>query len=359
MPSSGPVRRPTQAEIGRLAGVSQATVSLVLNDRAESISPETRARVQDVIRRWGYVANPIARSLVGGRNRIIGVYTFESVFPMDGEDFYFPFLVGVEREAERLGYDLLMFTSVGGDRLMFRDGATRLRLADGALLLGRHPKIEEIERLRDMDYPFVYIGRREVRGRAISYVTADYAVATRQVTEHLVKLGHRRLAYVRMGDGADESARDREQGFRSAVQDAEIGAGRAGLWSLSDLHELPSFFEEALTSGVTALVVEQQKIAEELQLMCKDTPVTIPHSLSVAVLGDSIEAGRHDTDWAGFNVPRHQMGVEATQLLMRLLEDPSAGPFTTSIPCNLVQGTTVAAPPNSASGPARKKGSSR
>jgi DNA-binding LacI/PurR family transcriptional regulator len=357
MQSSGRARRPTQAEIGRLAGVSQATVSLVLNDRAESISPETRARVQEVIRRWGYVANPIARSLVGGRNRIIGVYTFESVFPMDGEDFYFPFLVGVEREAEHLGYDMLMFTSVGRDRLMFRDGATRLRLADGALLLGRHPKIEEVERLRDMDYPFVYIGRREVRGQPISYVTADYAVATREVTDRLLQLGHRRLAYVRMGDGADESARDREQGFRLAIQDAGIGAGRAGVWSLAHLQELPSFFEETLASGVTALVVEQQKIAEELQLLCKDTPVTIPGSLSIAVLGDSIEAGRHDTDWAGFNVPRHQMGVEATRMLMRLLEEPSAGPFTTSIPCKLIDGTTVAPPPSTPSGSAQWKGS--
>src|SRR5262245_48484111 len=116
--SRRPARRPTQADIARLAGVSQATVSVVLNGRDSDvrISPATRERVLTVIREWGYVANPSARSLAGGRNRIIGVHTFEPVFPTTSVDFYFPFLLGMEQEAADLGYDLLLFTSAGGDR---------------------------------------------------------------------------------------------------------------------------------------------------------------------------------------------------------------------------------------------------
>src|SRR3954462_13786298 len=136
----GAVKRPTQADIARLAGVSQATVSLVLNERDASIriSPATRERVLTVMREWGYVANASARSLAGGRNKIIGVYTFEPVFPTTSVDFYFPFLLGMEQAAAELGHDLLLFTSAGGTRQIFRDGATRLTLADGALLIGRN-----------------------------------------------------------------------------------------------------------------------------------------------------------------------------------------------------------------------------
>jgi hypothetical protein len=183
----GVPRRPTQADIARLAGVSQATVSLVLNERdtGARISPETRDRVLAVMREWGYVANASARSLAGGRNRIIGVYTFEPVFPTTSVDFYFPFLLGMEQEAAELGHDLLLFTSVGGERRMYRDGATRLTVADGALLLGRNPNVDEIERLRDSGYPFVYVGHREVSGASVSYVAADYTRATRELTERL------------------------------------------------------------------------------------------------------------------------------------------------------------------------------
>src|ERR671936_85566 len=117
-----PAQRPTQADIARLAGVSQATVSLVLNERDAGvrISPATRARVLSVMREWGYVANASARSLAGGRNRIIGVHTFEPVFPTTSVDFFFPFLLVMEQEAAELGHDLLLFTSSGGERQIFR-----------------------------------------------------------------------------------------------------------------------------------------------------------------------------------------------------------------------------------------------
>ena len=82
-------RRPRQADIARLAGVSQATVSYVLNGRTDRpvIPQQTQERVLAAARELGYVANPSARSLAGGSNRLIGVYTFESVFPIDHHDF--------------------------------------------------------------------------------------------------------------------------------------------------------------------------------------------------------------------------------------------------------------------------------
>ena len=140
--------RLTQRDIARLAGVSQATVSLVLNNRSEAtarIPAETRDRVLKVIRETGYVADPIARRMTKQRNRILGVFTYEPVFPSASGDFYHPFLVGIEERAERLGCDLLLFTSApvtDGRRRIFHEN-NRLRLADGCLLLGR-----EIDRRR-------------------------------------------------------------------------------------------------------------------------------------------------------------------------------------------------------------------
>ena len=91
------------------------------------------------IRQTGYVADPVARRLAARHNRILGVFTYEPVFPTGSRDFYHPFLVGIEECAERLGCDLLLLTSApvaDGRRRIFHDD-NRLRLADGCVLLGR------------------------------------------------------------------------------------------------------------------------------------------------------------------------------------------------------------------------------
>jgi LacI family transcriptional regulator len=336
----GPVRRPTQADIARLAGVSQATVSLVLNERDAGvrISPATRDRVLAVMREWGYVANASARSLAGGRNKIIGVYTFEPVFPTTSVDFYFPFLLGMEQQAAELEYDLLLFTSAGGQRQIFRDGSTRLALADGALLLGRDPNVEEIERLRDSGYPFVYVGHREVSGAPVSYVAADYAGATRQLTERLYELGHERVAYARLGNGDAQPSRDREKGFRQGRR------AMAPVWTLESAREVDGLVAEIRHGGITGVLAEQVLLGEEILAAAQRQGLAVPGDLSIAVLGDSIGARRDDTQWTGLVVPREQMGRQATRLLVHLLETPETTARSESVECPLAQGATVGPP---------------
>src|SRR5690349_20998895 len=135
-----------------MTGVSQTTVSIVLNERDDAavrIAPETRERVLQAIRRTGYVADPIARRLAAQRNRFLGVFTYEPVFPAGLGDFYHPFLVGIEECAESIGCDLLLFTSapvIDGRRRIFSQD-NRLRLADGCILLGRWLDPQELSRL--------------------------------------------------------------------------------------------------------------------------------------------------------------------------------------------------------------------
>lgn len=117
-------KRLTQNDIAKLAGVSQATVSLVLNGAPTAIAripAETRERVQAVIRKTGYVADPIARRMAKGLNRILGVFTYEPAFPSAQADFFTPFLLGIEEEAQQQAYDLLLLTSagVGNNRKIF------------------------------------------------------------------------------------------------------------------------------------------------------------------------------------------------------------------------------------------------
>ena len=222
------MKRATQFDVAKLAGVSQATVSHVLNGASsprKRVSDGARRRVLDAMESVGYVANPMAQGLAGGRSRILGVFTYESVFPRDRSNFYHPFLVGMEAQAETTGVDLLLFTSAphdGGRRRLADDGWNRIAVADGCILIGRLTDRNEVAWLLERRYPFVFIGRRDhIADQEVPFVGADYVTATAELTRRMLELGHRRIAFVGDLSGA-VSALDRVNGYRQAMQDADL-----------------------------------------------------------------------------------------------------------------------------------------
>lgn len=331
--------RLTQRDIARLAGVSQATVSVVLNNRHDAttrIAPETRQRVLDVIRKTGYVADPAARQLVRRRNEIIGVFTYEAVFPRTSADFFQPFLVGIEESAEELGCDLLLFTSApvsGGTRRIFHEN-NRLRLADGCLLLGREIPHEELRRLIAEEFPFVAIGRRDDAGGPVPYVGADYATATRELVEQVLELGHRRLAYVGAGAGAESQA-DRMRGFHA-------GAGEHGSHVRIAGRPAGDVLDEVLATDVTAMFFEDIADGVAVAEAARARGIAVPGDLSMVALGDPTRPVRSELDFTGFHIPRKEMGHEAVHALAAA--DTPGVPVQKLLPCRLVAGQTVSAP---------------
>ncbi|QFU93802.1 LacI family DNA-binding transcriptional regulator [Amycolatopsis sp. YIM 10] len=329
---------PRQADIAREAGVSQATVSVVLSGNRARVrmAETTRLRVLEAAEKLGYVPDPVATRLASSRNHMLGLYTFKTTFPTDVADSYYPILVGVEEEAAALGQDLILFTGRGGADRRAHDAAAirRTRVADGCLFFGRHVPDEAIGSLLESGFPFVYIGRRaELDGR-IPFVGADYVSATRSVVERLVHNGHRNIRYLREQDDAPSST-DRERGFREAT---------AGL--PATVHRLDGGIDlDAWRSeGVTAVVVEETDTSTAYTAITKALEargLTCPRDLSLAVLGrPPVETG----EVTGFAVPRREMGRQAVRLLVRLItheigqNSPAARQL---LPCEPVDGTTV------------------
>jgi LacI family transcriptional regulator len=333
--------RVTQQDIARMTGVSQATVSLVLNGRADTdvrIAPETRERVLQAIRSTGYVADPIARRLAARHNRILGVFTYESVFPAGLGDFYHPFLVGIEECAERIGCDLLLFTSaqvVDGRRRIFSDD-NRLRLADGCVLLGQWLDPAELARLVAEGPPFVSVGRRDDAGGPVPYVGADYPGATAAQVRAAVALGHRRLAYVGEGAGPESHA-DRMRGFTAAV--AEAGAdGR----HLTIAGTTPAaVLDEVAATGRTCVLVEEYADGVALAEEARRRGLHVPADLSLISLGDPTRPTSTDLILTGFRIPRRDMGWQAVEVLAELLEGGRKR-LQRILPCEPVAGTTLA-----------------
>ena len=338
-------RRPRQVDVARHAGVSPAIVSLVLNGKIDDkirISPQTVERVRASMRELGYMPNPVARSLATGHNRILGVFTYEPLFPLQTESFYFPFLVGIEDQAEALDYDLLLFTRSrhhDGRRSVYRDGVNQLLMADGSILFGRDVEASEIERLTLEAYPFVSIGRVDSEA-PYDYVAADYAGATRDVVEYLVERGHRVIAYLGAPDRA-VSYRERERGFRQAHDDNRLPLDPRRVLFSDPETLLGEHLDALLAAGATALVCENHRLAAALLRLARERRLAIPRDVSLALLGEHHRPSDALASCTTFRIPLYAMGVEAVRLLGEALEGRSDHRQTT-LSCDFVAGHTVA-----------------
>ncbi len=335
-------KRATQNDVARLAGVSRGTVSLVLNSQATRvpISEETRQRVLRAMQELGYEPDPIAQMLARGRSHLIGVFTYEPVFPYEGDDFYYPFLLGIEREANEQDYNVLLFTRnrTVGHRRIYADGTNSLRLADGAILLGPNPDRQELRRLAEEQYPFVFIGRREVPGCEIDWVASDYGDGSTRATHHLIELGHRSLVFT--AREPIESYVDRMAGCERAVAEVE------GV----ELHVLPQsvwqnraeFWNALQSTGATAVICDGMITLNSLLICAQDRGVRVPEDLSLLSLTDEALPLLPSLRATQVRLNRAEVGRLALKALVDRLDGHAPGPQHIRVACEFVIGNTTA-----------------
>jgi DNA-binding LacI/PurR family transcriptional regulator len=340
-------RAPRQADVARLAGVSQSAVSRVLGGDVEAarISEETRQRVLAAVKELGYVPNPSARRLRNKRNQLLGVHTFEPVFPHAREGFYFEFLLGIEERAEELGYDLVLFTSTStaagsGKRRVYRDGINRLNLADGSILLGLTTHKDDLAKLWHDGYPFIQIGRRDVPGARVPCVVPDYYGVTGELVELLAGYGHRHFAYLRQ-HLAMEPFEDRSSGYADAVQ--RLGLVDRSPGFRGEIGVTEEWIDALANGEETAIVAESVHLAEVVRQGLAKRGVRVPEDVSIAVLEGVLP--EVDPLYCGLEIPRKRIGRIAVDALLELMESPDARAESTVVRCLIVPGTTVAPAP--------------
>lgn len=327
-------RRATQSDVARLARVSQGTVSIVINNRTVPglhISAATRSRVLQAAAIAGYHPDP---RVAVHRPETIGVFCYEPDFPSAPDDFYRPFVRGIEDAAGRLGLDVIHFTSVGrvaGPRRLVRSDWHRLGAADGCLLLGRSSDQAELRRLQSIDYPLVFVGKRDDGGLEIPYVGADYVTATSDVVRRMINAGHRRIAF--LGPVDDQPAADRWTEYRQTMID-------------SGLRPLRLAGPPGASSGITALVINPEVDLDVIMDELAAHDLSVPDRISVAVLGQPHRKPTSRLDWSGFTIPRERIGARALRLLARLVTgDPVPEEERSELQaCEPTRGVTIAPP---------------
>lgn len=207
----------TMRDVALRAGVSAMTVSRVVNGSA-GVDPETQRRVEDAILELEYVPNRVARGLVSHKTRTIGLIVPDVVNP-----FFAPVVRGAETTARKAGYRVLLCNSEANLRLereyiddlvghrveglLLAPASDRSRVALLPLLRGSFPIVLLDRTLPDVD---------------CDNVVSDSVAGARALTEHLIRVGHRRIAHFTDSDDVS-TGRDRLLGYRAALEAAGIG----------------------------------------------------------------------------------------------------------------------------------------
>ncbi len=209
-----PAVRASIVDVARRAGVSVATVSRALRDMP-NVSETTRGRVLAAATELRYSASPLASGLVTGRMRSVGV-----VMPYAGRWFFAEVVRGIEEALREAGYDLVLHVLADARRRRaFFEGLPLLRRVDAVLVVALPLEQEELAILRGLGLPLASVSE-SVAGVPADRI--DDVAAARLATQHLVNLGHERIASIGgdlAGPGGRYSVHQRRSaGFREALE---------------------------------------------------------------------------------------------------------------------------------------------
>jgi DNA-binding LacI/PurR family transcriptional regulator len=335
-------KRPTQADVAQKAGVSRGTVSLVLNNTKGRvpISQETRERVLAAAKALGYSPNPVAQMLARGRTGIIGILPFEGTFPYTPADFYYPYLVGIEREAGAQGYNVLLITHKQAETpyTVFQDWANSLRLADGLILAGNYPDPKVLHRLLKEGYSFVLIGRSGLPLNEIDTVVNDHTPSSYEATRHLMDLNHRHLGFV-VDDLSLAYHQERLAGCQMAVDEAPNAYLTVlGTQALTNTVEFTDIIGQ---HRISALLCADRKLVTRTVDLVRESHLEIPDDLSLVLL----VTNAWDQPLANptrVKLNRDVKGRVATQRLVKRLEGSLSRSQQIQVPCQFVIGDTTA-----------------
>lgn len=330
-----PFKRVTIVDVARVAGVSTATVSKVINDRY-GVAPATSARVREVIEELGYVSSLGARSLRSSRTGVLGILV------PDFDPFSTEVLKGVSDAGRPAGYELMAYALNRG----VRETGWELRslsqlqgtLIDGAVVCT--PTTLRVSR-----GTAVVVLDPHVGPITMPAVDADNLAGGLAATEHLIRLGHRRIAY--LGGRCDlASALHREQGYRQAMTnhglavderlvregDYTAGPAEAAAAEMVTMDDPPTAFFAA--NDISALGVLR---------VLDEAGYRVPEEFSVVGFDNLPESRECEPALTTVEQPLREMGAAAVSMLIDLLDGKDVSAHR-RLPVHLVVRDSCSAP---------------
>ena len=331
-------------DIAKKANCSAMTVSRVINDTGR-ISDKTRQRVKAIMEEMNYVPNAMARSLVLHETKLLSLLITDITNP-----FYTTLARGAEDAAKRLGYRV-MFSNSDENLLKEKEYIDTVLSArvDGVIIAptGDH-SLPHLEKLRSHKIPFVLVDR-EVPGIESDCVLGDSKEGSRKLVEHLLQLGHTRIALLN-GSSEVSTARIREQGYRETLKlhgiepeeqyICELGYARSdadqAITSLLQLEQRP-----------TAIFAANNFIALAAIRALRAKGLEVPRDMSIVCFDDMEMDYVVDPFLTVAAQPAYEFGAMSVQLLIERIQGTSYDWRSIVLPSKLILRHSCTAPPQS------------
>lgn len=323
-------------DVAKHAGVSACTVSKVLNDKPIKVSDKTRQKILSIAKNLNYKANRAAQQLKTGKFDTISV-----CFERSSPDFYLnpmtnKLLAGIGHSALVSGLSLLLKPAQVYEIFSETISSLPLQGVDGGIIIGPVPMFDKpVTAINDCDVPLVCIGSNP-RLESASIVDTDNLAAMKMGTHHLISMGHKKMAFI-SHPPCFQCLLDRMGGFYEAVKDAGLSPIDQSV-SMASVAEVPTVVRRLVETvdGPTAIVCAERDTGEAVLNAVMELGLRIPDDLSVLVyddvsehpLAESISMMRNNF---------YQMGVEAGDLLKKLIDGDCVGPVSVWLPVEFMQ----------------------
>ncbi|MCP8968273.1 LacI family DNA-binding transcriptional regulator [Ectobacillus ponti] len=332
----------TIKDVARQANVAPSTVSRVIAD-SPRISEKTKKRVRRIMDELGYHPNMNARSLANQTTQALGVIMPSSA----NKSFQNPFFPEVIRGISSFSHikDYSLYMSTGETEQEIFEGVVKMvqgKRVDGIVLLYSRVDDPVTKYLVEQEFPFVLIGKPHHISEDITYIDNDNYSAGREVTEYLISLGHRQIAFI--GGSPDLMVtKERLAGYREALKLADLPLPDDYIFYMEFDREGGQQAVEQLMSmpePPTAIVVTDDLMALGVLSTLAESGHMVPDEVSVASFNNVIFSELASPPLTSVDVRIFQLGYEAAKSLIERVEQPHFAPKSIIVPYKIVRRQT-------------------
>ncbi|MBR7092443.1 MAG: LacI family DNA-binding transcriptional regulator [Clostridia bacterium] len=320
------MKKMTIREVARLANVSPSAVSIVLNDR-KGVSDETRERVKGIIDQLGYAPNPSSRRLLFNKTNNIAILFQKKTSPLE-HFFYSEINTAVLRECEDKGYNLIFASFVVENNEVIFPNLIKSYDVDGVIFYG-DVDAAVLNSLAKYEIPYIVIDNHAMLPGVLS-VSADYKHAAYVSVSHLLRLGHKKIAYIGNGQLTNFNTQT-FAGYKQALQEKNISISAE--WIQFDASQEESAYrcmKNILLSAKspTAVFCCADIYAIGAIKCLKDLHYKVPDDVSVSGIDDILLARYTDPTITTVKVDKCEIGQKAINLLINLINGLSVASIT-------------------------------
>ncbi|WP_330394982.1 LacI family transcriptional regulator CcpA [Clostridioides difficile] len=306
----------TIKDVAKQAGVSISTVSRVIND-SKPVTDEVKQKVLEVIKETGYIPNPLARSLVTKKSQLIGV-----IVPEVSDSFVNEVLNGIEEVAKMYDYDILLANTYSDKEQELKSiNLLRAKQVEGIVMISWIVEQEHINYIQNCGIPATYISKT-ARNYDIYTVSTSNEEATFDMTEHLIKKGHEKIAFIMTSKDDTVLEMERLAGYEKALSNNNIELDKSLIkYGGTDYESGYNSMKELLDDGIiphSAFVTGDEAAIGAINAIC-DAGYKVPEDISVAGFNDVKIARMYRPKLTTVYQPLYDMGAVAIRMVIKLI----------------------------------------